>query len=49
MHAHHKQLKELKCASYQYDVGHGVWFRNYLEYRKLTYKIYEKNIARAKD
>ncbi len=25
-----------------------VWFRNYLEYRKLTYKIYEKIILEQK-
>ena len=36
--------KELKCVSCHYDAGHGAGFRNYLEYWKPSYKIYDKKM-----
>ncbi|WP_459819234.1 hypothetical protein [Campylobacter concisus] len=36
------------CVSYHYDAGYRASLRNYLEYRKLTYKIYEKNMLEQK-
>ncbi|WP_257641106.1 hypothetical protein [Campylobacter concisus] len=36
------------CVNYHYDAGYKASFRNYLEYRKLTYKIYEKNMLEQK-
>ena len=48
MHAHYKKLldtpKELKCVSCHYDAGHSAGFRNYLEYWKPSYKIYDKKM-----
>ena len=36
------------CKLSLYDAGHSANFRNYLEYWKPTYKIYEKNILEQK-
>lgn len=49
MHAHYKKLlktdKELRCASCHVSAGHSIGFRNYLEYWKPSYKIYEKKMT----
>lgn len=53
MYAHYKKLlgsdKELKCVSYHYNAGYSAGFRNYLEYWKPTYKIYEKKMLEQKN
>lgn len=52
MHAHYKKLlgteRELKCASCHVSAGHGIGLRNYLEYWRPTYKIYEKKMMEEK-
>lgn len=52
MHAHYEKLKgtdkELKCVSCHFSAGHSVGFRNYLEYWKPTYSIYDKKMMEKK-
>lgn len=52
MHAHYANLKgtpkELKCVSCHVGVGHNNDMRNYLEYWKPTYKLYEKKMIDKK-
>ncbi|WP_169777174.1 cytochrome c3 family protein [Campylobacter mucosalis] len=52
MHAHYAKLlgtdKEIKCVSCHNSVGHAGELRNYLEYWKPTYKIYENKMLEKK-
>lgn len=52
MHTHYAKLlntdKEIKCVSCHVTVGHGGELRNYLEYYKPTYKIYERKMMEKK-